>query len=109
MIGPCAKQMVKATIVMVNGTWVVGTNYCRNAQPECPRVDMPTGVGYHLCKEVCDQAGHAEIVAIENAGGSTQGATLYLEGHTYACTTCIAAFKAAGGDAIIIGAPPALA
>lgn len=106
MIGPCTKQTVTATIVTPEGERFVGTNYVRNAQPVCPRADMPTGVGYELCRTVCDQSGHAEPNAILEAGEKARGATLYIEGHTYACEPCKAACAAAGIVDIIIGSPP---
>lgn len=106
MIGPCTKQTVTATIVTPEGERFVGTNFVRNAQPVCPRADMPTGVGYELCRTVCDQSGHAEPNAIAAAGEKARGATLYLEGHTYACEPCKAACAEAGVREIVIGAPP---
>lgn len=105
-VGPCAKQVVTATIVTPVGERFVGTNYVRNHQPICPRADMPTGVGYHLCKEVCDQSGHAEPNAIAAAGEKAKGAVLYLEGHTYACDPCKEAADRAGIREIVIGSPP---
>lgn len=104
-IGPCVKQTVTATIVTPAGARFVGTNFCRNAQAVCPRADMPTGVGYELCKSICDQPAHAEVNAIAEAGESARGAILFLEGHTYACATCTAAATAAGISEIVIGAP----
>lgn len=101
----CAKQTVTATIVMPDGRRFVGTNFARNPQPTCPRADMPTGVGYELCRSICQQEAHAEVNAIAAAGGKAEEATLYLEGHTYACEPCKAACAAAGIVAIVIGAP----
>lgn len=106
MIGPCVKQTVTATIVTPDGRRFVGTNFVRNAQPTCPRAGMPTGVGYELCRSVCDQPAHAEVNAIAEAAEHAQGATLYLEGHTYACEPCKAAAEAAGIAEIVIGSPP---
>lgn len=107
MIGPCAKQTVTATIVTKDGQRFVGTNYCNNAQQTCPRAGMPTGAGYELCRNICQQEAHAEIVALRAAGLNTQGATLYIEGHSYACEPCKAAAREAGITDIIIGVPPA--
>jgi len=106
VIGPCAKQTVRATIVTPEGYRFVATNYVLNAQATCPRGGMPTGEGYHLCREVCMQVGHAEINALRIAGKFARGATLYLEGHTYACEPCKAACDEAGIVALVIGAPP---
>lgn len=104
--GPCAKQTVTATIVTPDGRRFVGTNHCNNAQMTCPRAGMPTGVGYELCKSICQQEAHAEVNALRAAGEHARGGTLYLTGHTYACEPC----KAAASErecAIVIGAPPA--
>jgi hypothetical protein len=101
----CAKQTVTATIVAPDGRRYVGTNACANPQPACPRGDMPTGVGYHLCREVCGQHGHAEAAAIQSAAGRARGGTLYLEGHSYACAACLALAAGAGLE-VVIGGPP---
>lgn len=106
MNGPCSKQTVTATIVTPAGVRFTGTNYVRNFQPVCPRAGLPTGVGYELCRDICRQVGHAEIVALAEAGSSADGATLYLQGHTYACEPCREACRAAGIVEIVIGAPP---
>jgi deoxycytidylate deaminase len=106
MRGPCVKQRVIATIISRDGLTYVGENDCASPQQTCPRGDMPTGVGYHLCKEVCHQGAHAEVNAIAAAGEAAWGATLYLEGHTYACLPCTDKCDAAGILEIVIGAPP---
>lgn len=105
--GPCAKQRVTATIVTPDGRIFVGENDCANPQETCPRGDMPTGVGYELCKSICHQGTHAEIAALAAAGTAARGGELYLDGHTYACKPCIAACVAAGIVGIHFGAPPA--
>lgn len=92
----CAKQVVKATIIAVDGREFTGFNDCNNPQQLCPRGDMPSNVGYHLCRDVCAQPGHAEVIAIEAAGDAAEGATLILEGHKAVCPTCMAACNAAG-------------
>lgn len=108
MNGPCKKQIVTATIVTADGRRFVGTNDCETPQEVCPRADMPSGVGYELCKSVCNQTGHAEINALRAAGPGLSDATLYLEGHTYACDHCKEMCKSCGIKEIIIGPPPNL-
>jgi deoxycytidylate deaminase len=107
--GPCAKQTVTATIVMPNGNRFVGTNDCLNAQTTCPRdaAGYKTGEGYHLCAEVCQQTGHAEINALRAAGTAAKGAFMYIEGHTYACQPCIAEMVRAEIHWYKFSAPPA--
>ena len=104
--GPCVKQTVTATIVAANGDRFIATNHCMNPQKKCPRGDMPTGVGYELCKSICQQTAHAEVNAVSFAGEAARGATLYLEGHTYACESCKTSVRSAGIERLIVGAAP---
>lgn len=104
--GPCAKQVVVATVIALNGERYIGTNHCMKPQATCPRAGMPTGVGYELCKSICEQDAHAEVNAVRLAGPDAVGATLYLEGHTYACQACQVASVSAGVAEIIVGQPP---
>ena len=101
----CAKLTTVATIVTPDGRRFVGTNYARNPQPTCPRAEMPTGVGYDLCKSICDQPAHAEVNACLAAGDSGRGGKLYLEGHYYACDNCQRVAREHGVE-IIVGSPP---
>lgn len=95
--GKCAKQHVRATVHNpVSNVSYLSTNFCMNPQATCPRGDMPSGVGYELCKSVCKQEGHAEVNAINFAGAEANGATLTLEGHTYACSNCMSHAKEHG-------------
>jgi deoxycytidylate deaminase len=106
--GPCVKQRVFCTIVHPDGQRWHGENSCRNAQTICPRADLPTGQGYELCRDICQQLGHAEVVAAAAAGQDARGGTAYIEGHTYACEPCTATLAAVGVTEIVIGAPPPL-
>lgn len=92
----CAKQVVKATIITTDGRTFVGYNDAGNPQATCPRGDMPSNVGYELCRDVCRQPGHAEVMALRAADFDVEGATLILEGHHTVCPTCMAALNAAG-------------
>lgn len=91
----CAKQKVICRIEATDGTVATGENFCRNPQEICPRIGMQSGEGYHLCREVCQQAGHAEEVAVMNLRGK-RGVRATLEGHTYACDSCKQTLKSAG-------------
>lgn len=86
--GKCAKQPVIAVIKTTKDEYFFGLNSCRKPQEVCPRGDMPSGEGYEMCKEICDQTGHAEVNACQDAGDAAGGATLYLIGHTYCCDHC---------------------
>lgn len=103
--GPCAKVVVTCTLVMPDGARVVGTNYCRNPQDVCPRVP---GEDYIKCRTICDQPGHAEIIALSRAAWNARGAHAYVEGNTYLCRPCQEALFGAGVVAVSIGAPPPL-
>lgn len=84
----CAKQTVTATLTNNGQTWVA-TNHCANPQEVCPRADMESGVGYELCRLVCEQLGHAEVnVCLQAGKENTQGGKIRLEGHTYCCDNC---------------------
>lgn len=98
----CAKQVVSAVIVAKNGKVYPGENHARYPQAMCPRGDMPSGVGYHLCRDVCGQDGHAEIEALRRAGDDAEGATLYLFGHVKCCPDCTRACDAAGIARIVV-------
>lgn len=88
----CAKQATGAVVVK-NGR-IVGRGANAGKRVEvCPRVvaNCPTGTGYEFCKSVCEQVGHAEVVAIKDAlsrGEDLRGASLYLDGHWWACKPC---------------------
>lgn len=104
--GPCAKQVVTATLIAANGTRYIATNHCENPQQTCPRGDMPSGQGYELCRDICQQRGHAETNVIELAGENARDGIVYVTGHTYACDSCMAAARSAGVLDIHMGAAP---
>lgn len=107
MLNNCIKQIVTATIITTDGERFVGSNYTtKDNGGLCPRSDMKSGEGYDLCRDVCGQIGHAEIVALMIAGDKAQGSTLYIEGHSYACANCTKAANEADISDIIIGSPP---
>ena len=62
--GPCAKRRVSCTIIDRGGRVFTGENDCANPQAVCPRAP---GEGYEKCRSICQQAGHAEIMALEAA------------------------------------------
>jgi hypothetical protein len=100
MRGPCAKRRVQCLIIPYGMAPIMGENDCANPQPVCPRLP---GEGYEKCKTVCQQAGHAEIVALrkaqewtERAGATLYKAKAYLRGHHYFCEECGKALRDAG-------------
>lgn len=106
--GPCAKTRVAAVLILADGSEFVGTNYCRNPQPVCPRAP---GEGYEKCRSVCQQPAHAEVDAIMNAlrsgieVGHLDGAEIFVQGHTHACESC-QTFARSFGVTIHISPPP---
>ncbi len=96
----CAKGSVIAVIRKGSQFWV-GSNHCDTPRYICPRRNMPTGKGYHLCKSVCGQQNHAEVDACLKAGGEAEGADLYLIGHSYCCVNCMSVMKSHGIKNII--------
>ena len=93
MTGPCAKKRVVCTIVAPDGERIVGENWCGNPQSVCPRLP---GENYEKCNTVCQQEGHAEIVALRLAGERARDGKVFLEGHTYYCQDCLDALYDAG-------------
>ena len=106
--GACAKQVVTATLVDKEGNSYIGTNYCLTPQATCPRGDLPSGVGYEMCKSICNQPSHAEIHAIILArkyNVKLDESVIYLEGHTAPCSGCQAEADS-WGIPIVVGSPP---
>lgn len=91
----CAKQITIA-IIENKGEYWLGTNWCAKPQKTCPRINLPSGVGYDMCKNICKQTGHAEENALLEAGKGAAGATLYLLGHSRVCDNCRALMDRAG-------------
>ena len=89
----CAKKRVVVYLHSKDGRVFVGENACRRPQAVCPRVP---GEGYEKCRTVCDQIGHAEVVALAQAGAAAHGATALLVGHHHYCRACQEALFAAG-------------
>lgn len=110
----CLKQTTVAIVYheekqrLVN----IGMNGIANESEElevCPREEQgfKTGEGYHLCKEVCKQSGHAEVEACLDPDldpSELKGATLYLIGHTYVCNHCQWVMKKKGLKDYVIAA-----
>lgn len=109
MLGPCAKRTVTCIIVDTKtGEAWKGQNLCQNPQQKCPRGDMPSGDGYHLCKEVCQQVGHAEQVAAGKVKKNLKNGLAYLQGHSYACEECKSALRKIGVSRIRVGPIPGI-
>ena len=73
----CAKKHTAAG-TYVHGLFVWAVNFCEYQGPECPRLHMPSGQGYDLCK-----ANHAEAnlaKKVTEMGGKSDG-ILWLVGH----------------------------
>lgn len=91
----CAKVVVTATLLTLDGEEFVGSNDCDNPQTTCPRLP---GEGYDKCVEVCRQKGHAEIRAIDAciaAGSSPAGGSMRIR-HTHVCKSCASEMEAQG-------------
>ena len=101
--GKCAKATIRCTLVTAKWKIFVGENWCENPQDVCPR---KIGVGYEKCKDICQQVGHAEQVAVMLAGDEAKGSRAYLEGHTYACMDCQHALFGAGVKSLSVGIRP---
>jgi len=89
----CAKAKVACAIVSTDGQVFMGRNDCENPQSTCPREE---GEGYDKCKSICQQEGHAEIMALKKAGAKSIGGRAYLWGHESYCHACENALLSAG-------------
>lgn len=107
MRGPCAKTVVECVITTPKGWKVTGRNDCMNPQTTCPRAP---GEDYTKCKTVCQQVGHAEEDALEQAryaGIDLNGASAMVRGHTYFCMPCQHALFKAGVAWLTVAKKPA--
>ena len=89
----CAKRRVTAILVGASGQHYIGMNACTIPQAVCPR---DPGEGYEKCKSVCRQKGHAETMALQQAGDDARGGTITIVGHEYVCEDCVEALDEAG-------------
>lgn len=89
----CVKKHVTCVLVAENGSWIVGTNFCRNPQDVCPREPWE---GYDKCSTICRQVGHAEEIALMDAGDRAKGARAYILGIGHVCRNCQEKLFAAG-------------
>ena len=104
--GPCAKRRVVATITCRSGAVIVGTNDCDSPKATCPR---EPGEGYEKCVFLCEQPGHAEIMALCRArslGHNLIGATARVTGINWMCRKCADALSGAGIVSVTIEASP---
>ena len=88
----CVKQATGAVIVL-NGQIVASGSNAGLKVSVCPRIieKCATGTGYHFCKEICKQLGHAEVMAVadfKKQGLVGETAELYLWGHWWCCEAC---------------------
>lgn len=90
MLGPCAKRRVRAVLVSRDGEIFTGENLCLTPQQVCPR---SPGDDYEKCSSVCNQIGHAEIVALAQAGERANGGALSIN-HDRVCEECSVAIEA---------------
>lgn len=88
----CAKKQTAAG-TYVNGIFFHATNHCEFDGEVCPRMNMPSGVGYELCKAHHAEANLASVLA--DSGCKSDG-VLWLVGHYWACEPCASAVKAIG-------------
>lgn len=101
--GDCAKRVVTCTLVTPDAEMIVGKNWCANPQDVCPREE---GEDYSKCTTICQQIGHAEVVAVWLAKEKAKGAHAFLQNHTYACRHCQETLFEAGVRALTIGQEP---
>ena len=98
----CAKARVVCRIVTPDGYAYEGDNGCRIPQARCPRTgDAYQRDDYRLCRDICHQPGHAEVMALRAAREWAVGATAYVSHHRV-CDDCMAALKRAGVARVVV-------
>lgn len=108
----CAKAVVRAYLLGNDGIVYYGENIAHQPQEFCPRAP---GEGYEKCHSVCRTAGHAEEMAIREAGAAAFGGFMLVDYH-YICESCMSKindekitamtveeFLAQGGEVEILG------
>lgn len=95
----CAKRKVTCMLVTPCGETFIGTNDCLRPQAVCPRDGFE---GYDKCSTICRQPGHAEEMALINAGSKAKGARAFIHGITYVCRTCQEQLFNAGVESISV-------
>jgi len=88
----CAKKHTAAG-TYVDGVFRYAVNYCEFRGETCPRLYMPSGQGYELCKAHHAEANLAEQMAKE---GIRSDGIAWVAGHYWACEPCASALKAIG-------------
>lgn len=81
----CAKTQVTCVLVTPCGEKFTGTNACLRPQEKCPRDEFE---GYDKCLSICRQIGHAEEVALAQAGFKARGCRAYIHGISHVCRSC---------------------
>jgi deoxycytidylate deaminase len=91
-VGKCAKANVVATLTTIKGEVFRSNNYCLTPQSTCPRdiQGYKSGEGYHLCKQICNQPGHAEenvIYFAKKEGANVRGGRIVVD-YSWICNNC---------------------
>jgi deoxycytidylate deaminase len=89
----CAKKQIAAG-TYVWGQFVWSVNTCLYEGFECPRLHMPTGVGYDLCKAVHAESQLAALVS--QVMQKESDGIAWVFGHYYGCEPCAAELKRIG-------------
>ena len=99
----CAKVKVECWIIGNDQQVYYGTNDVLNPQSVCPRTlaGETHGQGYEKCHHICQQPGHAEIMALAKAGQAARGGTALVT-HDWVCPDCQAALDRAGIAKVVL-------
>lgn len=114
-VSTCYKQRTGAIIQDLDDPYTLdvpllvgfGNNAVAVPQEECPRANMETGTGYHLCFDKCGGNLHAEVCAIEDLNERNyphygHRLALFLYGHWWCCEDCCNKMVAAGIKAVFL-------
>lgn len=103
---PCLKQEVFTVLVTKDGQEFFGSNEMKACISICPReeLNIPSGQGYHHCKETCHQDFHGEHQSCdraEKAEADTNDSIMYIVGHHYCCDNCLNVMRNANVSKVV--------
>jgi len=104
---PCDGRVVRGVLISRSGKSYHAEN-TREWNGDCPRRagGLKSGTGYDLCRDLCKTAGHVEQQLVEQAGDDAKESNVFLFGHDYCCSECVAALVEAEVGNVTFVFPP---
>ena len=92
VLSGCAKKQIGAA-TLVGGELRLAYNTCAHQDDACPRMALPSSVGYDLCQAKHAKARPAELLAGEN---KLSDGVARVAGHFWACEPYASALRGVG-------------